>query len=167
MQRFRKTKQSDRFNYRYYDQNGNIIQTLRPGQDGVTAEDIKQLHALDDAEVYNNIKNSKPSISLSSDQDTEKQTAWNVSFDQFVSEEESEETFSLAEHDLLSRELEVNEQLHEALEQLNPEQKHLVQKIFFENQTLSELAKEKDVSVAAIHYRLKVIYKKISKKIEG
>ena len=33
---------------------------LVPGKDGVTATDIKMLHSMDDAEVYNNIKNCKP-----------------------------------------------------------------------------------------------------------
>lgn len=34
--------------------------TLRPGENGVTEADIKVLHSLDDAEFYNNIKNSRP-----------------------------------------------------------------------------------------------------------
>lgn len=36
--------------------------TLRPGEGGVTEADIRVLHSLDDAEVYSNIKNSRPAL---------------------------------------------------------------------------------------------------------
>lgn len=49
--------------YNYTNEEGKLVHiTLEEGKDDVTAEHIKLLHALDDAEVYNNIKNSKPSI---------------------------------------------------------------------------------------------------------
>ncbi len=35
---------------------------MRPGEKDVTEADIKFLHAQDDAEVYNNIKNSRPPV---------------------------------------------------------------------------------------------------------
>ncbi len=68
--RIKKTRQCEREVYRYplsiedgcggY-KNGYII--LRPGVDGVTEEMIKLLHAMDDSEVYNNVKNGHPQIS--------------------------------------------------------------------------------------------------------
>ena len=51
----RKTSAKERTTYTYCFCDGTKI-VLRPGEDGVTEEDIKMLHALDDAEVYNNIK---------------------------------------------------------------------------------------------------------------
>ena len=61
--RFRKTRWDERGVYRYvfYDEEGveqSVV--LRPGEDGVTEMDVKLLHSLDDAEVYNNVKNSRP-----------------------------------------------------------------------------------------------------------
>jgi len=50
----KKTPQNKRTTYSYRDADG--IVTIRPGRDGVTEADIKRLHALDDAEVYNNLK---------------------------------------------------------------------------------------------------------------
>lgn len=50
----RKTHRDQRGVYRYYytDGLGDQKIILQPGTDGVTAADIKQLHALDDSEVY-------------------------------------------------------------------------------------------------------------------
>ena len=50
----RKTHRDQRDVYRYYytDGLGDQKIILQPGVDGVTAADIKQLHALDDSEVY-------------------------------------------------------------------------------------------------------------------
>lgn len=58
-QKARKTSQGERMNYKYEDANGNIY-VIEPGEDGITEADIKLLHSLDDAEVYNNHKNWKP-----------------------------------------------------------------------------------------------------------
>ncbi len=54
--RFVKTSLYRRRFYTYYFLDGTT-QTLHEGESGVTAEFIKSLHAFDDAEVYNNIKN--------------------------------------------------------------------------------------------------------------
>lgn len=55
----KKTRWDKRGTYTFQFNDGTSI-TLRPGEDGVTEADIKILHSLDDAEVYNNIKNSRP-----------------------------------------------------------------------------------------------------------
>ena len=52
-------------------------------------------------------------------------------------------------------------QLMRAMEALSPSQRELVQKVFFENQKIVDIAREEGVSHAAIHDRLKRIYKKI------
>ena len=60
--RVRKTHQSYRQEYRYQYQLGERIyqEVLVAGEKGITLTHIAQLHALDDAEVYNNLKNACP-----------------------------------------------------------------------------------------------------------
>ena len=57
----KKTRWDKRGTYTFNFNDGTNV-TLRPGEDGVTEADIKVLHSLDDAEVYNNIKNSRPPL---------------------------------------------------------------------------------------------------------
>lgn len=54
-------------------------------------------------------------------------------------------------------------ELHHALQMLSPSQKKLVQKVFFMDQRLVELARTEGVSEAAIRNRLKKIYAKLKK----
>lgn len=68
--KFHKTNQSERGVYRYPvdvpDGKGGYVRTynvIRPGENGVTEADIATLHRIDDNEVNNNIRNSKPKIS--------------------------------------------------------------------------------------------------------
>ena len=56
-------------------------------------------------------------------------------------------------------------QLMRAMEALSPSQRELVQKVFFENQKIVDVAREEGVSHAAIHDRLKRIYKKIKNNL--
>ena len=62
--KFHKTPRSKRSTYTYevYDTDGTKLPSIviRPGEEGVTEVDIKALHALDDSEVYYNLKASKP-----------------------------------------------------------------------------------------------------------
>jgi len=48
-----RTAQKNRTNYVYYDANDKPLVTLRPGQNGITAADIADLHKSDD-EILNN-----------------------------------------------------------------------------------------------------------------
>ena len=65
--RLKKTNPTNRTTYTYCfneaDEKGSYhirIQTLRPGEDGVTELDIQMLHKLDDREVECNIRNLRP-----------------------------------------------------------------------------------------------------------
>lgn len=60
--KIKKTPQNKRTTYSYRDANGNIV-TLYPGKDDLTEADIKRLHAMDDAEVYRNLKSAHRYIS--------------------------------------------------------------------------------------------------------
>lgn len=61
--KIRKTSSKERATYKYYDTYGNLVSELRVGHDGVTEVTIKALHASDDREVYNNLKNARPNRS--------------------------------------------------------------------------------------------------------
>lgn len=57
----RKTRTDARNTFTYKFADGTSV-VLTPGVDGVTEADIAMLHRLDDCEVYNNVKHSKPPI---------------------------------------------------------------------------------------------------------
>ena len=68
--RVKKTRQSDRGVYRYpvqvEDGRGGYrtaYNVIKPGEDGITEVMIKSLHAMDDHEVYLNVKNGHPPVS--------------------------------------------------------------------------------------------------------
>lgn len=54
--RYRKTPQNERKTYKIFNEQGKLIAELNPDENGVTADIIKKLHALDDHEVYVNCK---------------------------------------------------------------------------------------------------------------
>lgn len=57
--RYHKTRQNKRTTFTYHFRQGPDV-TIHPGEEDITEVDIKRLHAYDDAEVYNNIKNAGP-----------------------------------------------------------------------------------------------------------
>lgn len=75
--KIRKTPTANRTTYIYYDANGKKKAEPVSGENGVTQLDIKQLHALDDSEVYYNLKNSRPSRMK---EEKEKIKAWTKEF---------------------------------------------------------------------------------------
>lgn len=64
--KFKKTPGAKRKNYvyTYLDVNGKVKKIyIIPGEGGVTEEQVRRLHALDDSEVYNNLKNFRSPLS--------------------------------------------------------------------------------------------------------
>ena len=57
------------------------------------------------------------------------------------------------------------EALHKAIKTLLPEQQELIRRIFFEDEKISTIALEENVSAAAIHNRLNKIFAQIRKKL--
>jgi RNA polymerase sigma factor (sigma-70 family) len=53
--------------------------------------------------------------------------------------------------------------LHKAINQLLPQQRELIKKVFFENRTIVSIAREEGVGESAIRDRLSRIYKKLKK----
>lgn len=95
--RFKKTRSDNRGTYTFRFGDGTSV-TLRPGEDGVTEADIKILHSLDDAEVYSNIKNSRPPMTEAEKAAKKEWEAahtgerypanWNLSFDYIAGDDD-------------------------------------------------------------------------------
>ena len=51
-----KTRRNQRETYKYFDESGNVICEIKPGENDVTEANIHRLHLLDDAEVRSNLK---------------------------------------------------------------------------------------------------------------
>ena len=120
------------------------------------------LHSLDDAEVYNNIKNCKPAV-----QDWEKSAIedwkdkhpneelpkrWNISINEIVGEDENvsreeylkdERTEELPESDMIAR-------LHEIIDSLSELQKETYRKVILEEMSNTSVAAEENKSEAAV-----------------
>ncbi|MBW9148521.1 sigma-70 family RNA polymerase sigma factor [Clostridium sp. CM028] len=63
--------------------------------------------------------------------------------------------------DIIVEKKETSKALHNALEKLLPQQKVLVQKMFFQDISITQIARAEGVNEAAIRNRLKKIYKKL------
>lgn len=169
--KFKKTPMNKRNVYQYYDANDNVTVTISPDQ--VEEIQIKLLHSLDDAEVYNNIKNHRSAkdrnVEVSIGQ--REQSSWILSLDRLRDENESdfredrellEQSYSNEMSDLKDpgREL-----LYEAVEDLDERQQELFRHRYIEGMSETEIAREDSVSVAAIHHRLKRIEKRLKDTI--
>lgn len=175
MEKFMKTPAIKRQTYTYYDENGKVLITLVSGENGVTAEDIHQLHLLDDAEVRNNLKNAKPKVSKRQKEEIEKWKQenpdkkapqnWTLSFEQFALADESKSRVLAKVAGLpIYEEAPEIARLHELIETLEPQQQALIQAVYFERKPLKEIAAEEKVSHEAIRRRLLRIYMQIKKK---
>lgn len=156
-----KTSQKMRNEYIYEFANGERT-VIRPGENGVTEIDIQLNHSFDDEEVR----------------------AWNR--DVYKTNHYIEDFESIVEPDCNSilmdihsdplnvlLEAESGETMNEIKNNLNDEMKNLtekqlivVQKSFFENKSNVEIAKEENVSEAAIRKRLKGALQTLKKELQ-
>lgn len=58
---------------------------------------------------------------------------------------------------------ETGEELRQAFEKLLPQQRNLLKKIYFEDKSISEIAREEGVAPQSVHERLNRIYKRLRK----
>lgn len=148
--------------YDYTNEEGKLVHiTLEEGKDDVTAEHIKLLHALDDAEVYNNIKNSKPSIQewekpaikewkLNHPND-ELPKRWNISINEMVgSDENVEREEFISASTVEDEESDVMRSLHELYETFSELQKEVYNKVFLQGMSYSAVARERGKSEASV-----------------
>lgn len=56
--------------------------------------------------------------------------------------------------------------LRRAVDQLEPQQQALVQKVFYENRSIASIAREEGVNPATVSHRLERIYRKLNKIFE-
>lgn len=61
----------------------------------------------------------------------------------------------------LIEQLEISKSLHNALDKLMPQQKRLVQKVFFQGVSIVQAARDEGVNESAIRNRLRKIYKRL------
>lgn len=148
--------------YNYTNEDGKVAHiTLEEGKEHVTSEHIKLLHAMDDAEVYNNIKNTKPTI-----QEWEKPAIkewksrhpyeelpkrWNVSINELVgSDENVEREEFISDSSAEDKVSDVMECLHALYDTFSDLQKEVYNKVFIEGMTYSAVAKERGKTEASV-----------------
>ncbi len=184
--KFRKTplNQRNTYKYSYQDSEGHKqIMELKPGENGVTEADIKSLHAADDAEVYNNIKNCRPPMT-----DTEKvakakwkkkkdandETAgdepvknWHLSIDYYAdSDDDSSDKLKFLEDTSFSFGDDVSpevEHLHEIIDTMTARQQEVYKLLFIEECSLTETAEILGMSVPTVYNHKKRILEIIKK----
>lgn len=177
--RFRKTNTAERGTYKYIPLGGNGQPIeLRAGVDGITELDIKTLHSLDDAEVYNNIKNSRPKMSDEQKAEIKRWEEehpgekapknWNVSIDSFnAGDNASQDKSRILEeiHYVTNEEVPADvERLREVVATLTQDQQELYQMVIIEGYSLTDIARLSRKSVASVHKRMERIKKQIEKK---
>lgn len=177
--RIHKTPLNQRRTYTYNFYIDSKVQKviLHPDKDGVTEELIKKLHAMDDAEVYNNCKNGRPEpteeekkqrIEWEKKHPGEKSSYnWNQSLDIALSDEEDSETLG----DIIpipeKAENPDVERLREIVSTMSERQKQVYQLHFIEGFSVKETAAILGMSSPAVtkHKQrvIEIIKKKFSK----
>ena len=104
--KFKKTPLKERGSYTYHFADGTVSK-ITPDKDGATTVNIKTLHAIDDSEVYFNIKNSRPELTKEEKELVEDWKAkhegedipknWNLSLDSLLYEDSSDKSGAMYE----------------------------------------------------------------------
>ncbi len=168
---FRKTPTNERGKYEYKFNDGTVS-VIAEGDE--TAIWIKTNHSFDDAEVYNNIKNSRPQL-----QDWQKKAVeewkaqhpgeepeknWNLSMDGLMKTENQDTSIyarQLAEMTADKPDPQ-KELLYEKLSELPEEDQKLYRLYFIEGYSQEEIAKKKGVSQNTISKKIRRIVKQLT-----
>lgn len=163
MSRNHKTSQKNRTNYIYYSLEGQAI-TIKPNEHEATTTIIATLHSYDDAEVdAERRENYHVPVHMTAYCDEKEEDT--ADRNPYLVDNESEPLESIIKSIEETEHKEKIEKLRAAIETLQPQQKELVKKVFFEKRTNVSIAAEEGVSEAAIRNRLKKIYESLRKKI--
>ncbi|WP_285022791.1 RNA polymerase sigma factor [Lactococcus garvieae] len=202
MTKLKRTPQKERGTYKYFGADGKVVDELKPGERGITALDIYELHQRDDREVYRNLKAIQ---GIRTNKEKAAIRAWIPTFiEQFKNEHggiiptedvvkdavkkefpmvellslDAAETQGYAEdkNDLMYLAY-LEEQSKKATDpridklldlmtELTDNQRALVQKVFYEGKSQTDVAAELNVTKQAIQNRLNKIYARLRKLLE-
>ncbi|QWQ38678.1 sigma-70 family RNA polymerase sigma factor [Gemella sp. zg-570] len=180
----KKTPQNKRTTYKYYvtektekgEWKTKVVCEIKPDGTEETEILIDTLHKMDDAEIYNNIKNKRKILNNKEKAEKNKwekehpDKEWDFNYTQSLDAIEEkgiqlDKTSILAVSDNI--ELDENvEKLKDAMQKLTPKQRELIQKVFYDEIPQVEIARQENVSPSAIHNRLQKIFKAIRKNFE-
>ena len=151
---FRKTPTSERGNYVYRFSDG-MVSVIAEGDEAAVW--IKSLHSFDDAEVYNNIKNSRPQLEPW-------QKNWNLSMDGLMMTENPDtSTYAKQLAEMAAEEPDpLKELLYEILSRLPEDDQELYRLYYVEGYSQEEIAEMKDVSQNTISKKLRRIKKQLT-----
>lgn len=162
---FRKTPTSERGTYRFHSATGETF-VITPKEVG--EENIRLLHAADDAIVYNNIKNSRPQIQDWQKPGIEQWKAqhrgeevpknWNLSMDGLTQTEDADHSSymkELAEKTMDVAEDPMKELLYEMLMELPEESQQLYQLYYIDELSQQDIADVFGVSQNTISKRIR------------
>lgn len=176
--KFHKTRKEERSTYCYTfvsDVKGGSKSetiTITPGEFGVTEAHIEKLHVIDDSEVYYNIKNCKPKLTES--QENEKNEwedehpgeewpkNWNVSIDAFDSSDKLK-ILEDSKNSIFVDESPEIERLHEVISTLSEDQKELYKRVYINEERQVDIAADLGISKQALQSRINKIKNHIKK----
>ena len=168
---FRKTPTSERDNY-VYRFNDGTVSVIAEGDEAAVW--IKSLHSFDDAEAYNNIKNSRPQLESWQKKALEEWRAqhpgeepeknWNLSMDGLMMTENPDTSIyakQLAE--MTAEEPDPQKELlYEKLSELPEEDQDLYRLYYTEGYSQEEIAEMKSVSQNTVSKKLRRIKKQLT-----
>ena len=172
---FRKTPTNERGNY-VYRFNDGTVSVIAEGSEAEIW--IKSLHSLDDAEVYNNIKNSRPQIEAWQKKALEEWKAqhpgeepeknWNLSMDGLMMTENPDtSTYAKQLAEKTAEESDpLKELLYEMVSMLPEEDQELYRLYYTEGYSQEEIAGMLHISQQAVDYRPNGAEKKIRINLE-
>lgn len=168
---FRKTPTNERDNYTYHFNDGTVSAIAKGDEMEVW---IKMNHSFDDAEVYNNIKNSRPQLQDWQKKATEEWKAqhpgeepeknWNLSMDGLMKTENQDTSIyarQLAEMTADEPDPQ-KELLYEKLSELPEEDQELYRQYYIEGYSQEEIAEKKGVSQDTISKKIRRIVRQLT-----
>lgn len=162
MSRKCKTSQRNRTSYIYYDEAGNKLMELIPGESGVTVADIERLHKMDDEEVNEQRRYEyriADYLDAYADRDGEPINDRN----QHLADEQSNPEEICITKEGVREHWDRLESLARAMDYLLPQQKELYKKVYLDKRSNTDIALEEGVSEAAIRNRLKKMHERLRK----